>query len=136
MSPIPAEAHEEIGDHVDAVLAFGAAGDLDGAMRAIDEIISGYGPWGAYGVAQCLVEEMVAGLPAPAGADERFWTLDFPGIDDASYDLRWAARFISAYVNADDTTGKALYAAAIADGQVRECIGTLVGSTVATTRRS
>ncbi len=133
MSPIPAEAHEEIGDHVNVLLGHGAAGDLDGAMRAIDDILAGYGPWGAYGVAQCLVEEMVGDrLASPDEAG--FWTLDFPGIDDAAYDLRWAARFISAYVNADDATGEALYRSAIADGRLRDCLGTLVGSTVATMR--
>jgi hypothetical protein len=60
------------------------------------------------------------------------WTLEFPGIDDARYDKRWVARFVSAYVNGDIPTGEALFSAAIADGQLGDCLLALAGSTVAT----
>ena len=45
------------------------------------------------------------------------------------------ARFVSAYVNADTPTGEALFGAAMADGQLSECLVTLAGSTVATLKR-
>ncbi len=45
------------------------------------------------------------------------------------------ARFVSAYANADTPTGEALFGAAMADGQLSECLMTLAGSTVATLKR-
>ena len=72
----------------------------------------------------------VVGQVPPGGA----WTLDFPGIDDARYDKRWVARFVSAYMNGDVPTGEALFGAAIADGQLPDCLLALAGSTVATLR--
>jgi hypothetical protein len=44
------------------------------------------------------------------------------------------ARFISAVVNADSSTGEALFGAAMADGQLSDCLVTLAGSAVATLR--
>jgi hypothetical protein len=64
-----------------------------------------------------------------------FATLDFPDIDQARYDARWVARFVSAYANADASTGVALFGAAMADGHLSECLLTLASSTVATLRR-
>jgi hypothetical protein len=61
--------------------------------------------------------------------------LDFPDIEYARYDARWVARFVSAYAAADTPTGQALFGAAMADGQLSECLVTLAGSTVATLRR-
>jgi hypothetical protein len=61
-----------------------------------------------------------------------FVSLDYPSIEQARYDARWVARFVSAYVNADTPTGEALFGAAMADGQLSECLMTLAGSTVAT----
>ena len=64
----------------------------------------------------------------------RSFPLEYPEIERARYDARWVARFVSAYVNADAPTGEALFGAAIADGQLAECLTTLAGSTVATLR--
>jgi hypothetical protein len=61
--------------------------------------------------------------------------LDFPGLDDAGYDARWVAWFVSAYANEDHRTGTALFGAAVADGRLPECLRTLAGSAVATLRR-
>ena len=60
--------------------------------------------------------------------------MDYPDIDEAGYDTRWVARFVSAYVNHDEPTGEALFGAAIADGRLPECLMTLAGSTAATLR--
>jgi len=73
----------------------------------------------------------LVGDDVPAG----FAALDFPGIEQARYDARWVARFVSAYANADAPTGVALFGAAMADGQLSECLVTLAGSTVATLQR-
>lgn len=83
----------------------------------------------AYQVALCL-----AGALAGDGLPDGQWRLDFPGIDDADYDTRWVARFVSAYVNHDELTGEALFGAAVADGRLPECLLTLAGSTAATLR--
>ena len=62
--------------------------------------------------------------------------LDHPRYPRSSqYDARWVARFVSAYVNADASTGTALFNAALADGELPNCLLTLAGSTVATLRR-
>jgi hypothetical protein len=84
---------------------------------------------GAYDVAWCLAA-------ATVGKDLRrgTWSLDFPGIDAARYDARWVARFLSAYANADASTGAALFRAALADGQLPDCLLTLAGSAAATLR--
>lgn len=81
----------------------------------------------AYRVAVCLVATMM-GDDLPGGGA----ALDFPDIDQATYDARWVARFVSAYANADTPTGEALFGAAVADGQLPACMMTLTGSTLAT----
>lgn len=96
------------------------AGTLDNVLKR-DE---------AFDVALCL-----AGAMAGDGLPEGPWSLDFPGIDEAAYDARWVARFVSAYVNHDESTGAALFGAAVADGKLPECLMTLAGSTAATLRR-
>ena len=63
------------------------------------------------------------------------WRLDFPDIEDANYDTRWVARFVSAYANNDVATGTALFTVALVDGRLNECLKMLAGSTVATLRR-
>ena len=95
-----------------------------------DAVVDRSGVVGAYHVARCLAATMV-GQNVPLGGA---WTLDFPGIDDARYDKRWVARFVSAYVNGDVPTSEALFSTAISDGQLPECLLALAGSTVATLR--
>jgi hypothetical protein len=73
----------------------------------------------------------MVGDQAPPG----FAALEFPDIERARYDARWVARFVSAYANADPSTGQALFGAAMADGWLAECLTTLAGSTVATLRQ-
>jgi len=80
----------------------------------------------AWRLAATMVGEPVADGP---------WRLEFPDIDKASYDTRWVARFVSAYVNDDTPTARALFATADVDGQLPQCLMTLAGSTVATLRR-
>jgi hypothetical protein len=84
----------------------------------------------AYDVAWYLAAATV-GRPLTPGP----WRLDFPDIEDASYDARWVARFLSAYANADRRTASALFSAADADGELERCLLTLTGSAVATMRR-
>ncbi len=103
------------------------ADDLAGVAGTLAEVVKGDG---AYQVALCL-----AGAMAGDGLPDGQWSLDFPGIDDADYDTRWVARFVSAYVNHDDLTGEALFGAAVADGKLPQCLMTLAGSTAATLRR-
>ncbi len=105
-------------------------GDSEAVATTLDEVVDRSGVVGVYDIAWCLAAAMV-GRDVPRGDA---WTLEFPGIDDADYDKRWVARFVSAYVNADVPTGEALFGAAIADGQLPECLLALVGSTVATLR--
>ena len=106
------------------------AGDSDAVVGTFDAVVDRSGVVGAYDVAWCLAATMVGDERARAAR----WTLDFPGIDDAGYDKRWVARFVSAYANADASTGEALFGAALADGQLPDCLLTLAGSTVATLR--
>ncbi|WP_018349591.1 hypothetical protein [Longispora albida] len=130
---IPASASDEIGDCLHAVLTAGVAGDLDAAMRTLDRVLVSHGPWVAYDIAGAVVAEML-GEVRPVGGME-FWSLDFPGIERASYDVRWAARFISAHANAQEDTAHALFAAAIAEGELSACLGTLLSSAAATLRQ-
>lgn len=116
-------------DDANAVLRCALAGDSDAVVGAFDAVVDRAGVAGAYEVAWCLAATMV-GDGVPSGA----WTLDFPGIDEAGYDARWVARFVSAYVNADADTGTALFGAALADGRLPDCLLTLAGSAVATLR--
>jgi hypothetical protein len=110
------------------VLHSALSGDSDAVVGTFDAVVDRSGVVGAYDVAWCLAAAMVGRNVPRDGA----WTLDFPGIDDARYDKRWVARFVSAYANGDVPTGEALFGAAIADGQLPDCLLALVGSTVAT----
>jgi hypothetical protein len=117
-------------DDAALVLESALSGDSDAVVGTFDAVVDRSGVVGAYDVAWCLAATMVGQVPL-GGA----WTLDFPGIDDARYDKRWVARFVSAYVNADASTGAALFSAALEDGQLPNCLLTLAGSAVATLRR-
>lgn len=112
-----------------AVLHSALSGDGAAVVGTFDAVVDRSGLAGAYTVAWTLAATMV-GDPPPPGA----CALDFPGIDDAGYDTRWVARFVSAYANHDADTGEALFGAAVADGQLPDCLLTLAGSTVATLR--
>jgi hypothetical protein len=112
------------------VLASALAGDTDQVVGTFDSVVARLGMAGAYDLAWCLAATMV-GADTPTGS----WTLDFPGIDEAKYDARWVARFVSAYANADQSTAAALFGAAMEDGQLPECLLSLVTSAVATLRR-
>jgi hypothetical protein len=117
-------------DDAAQVLRLALDGDSDAVVNAFDAVVDRSGVVGAYDVAWCLAATMV-GDGVPVGR----WTLDFPDIDEAGYDTRWVARFVSAYANSDASTGEALFGAALADGQLPECLLTLAGSAVATLRR-
>jgi hypothetical protein len=112
-----------------AVLDSALRGDAAGVTGAFDAAVDKRGVRGAYDLARCLAATLV-GTNAP----RRFATLDFPDIEQAGYDTRWVARFVSACANADEPTGEALFGAALADGRLSECLLTLAGSTVATLR--
>ncbi|MGI5212385.1 hypothetical protein [Plantactinospora sp. CA-290183] len=123
------EVPRETRDDANEVLRSALAGDSDAVVGAFDAVVDRSGVAGAYEVAWCLAATMV-GDRVPRGA----WTLDFPGIEEAGYDARWVARFVSAYANSDTATGTALFGAALADGQLPDCLLTLAGSAVATLR--
>ncbi|GIJ22318.1 hypothetical protein [Micromonospora lutea] len=112
-----------------AILSSALDGDPDAVTGTFDEVVDRAGLAGAYDVAWCLAATMV-GDPVPPGA----CALDFPDIDQAGYDARWVARFVSAYANDDLDTARALFGAAADDGLLPECLLTLAGSTVATLR--
>ncbi len=116
-------------DDASAILSSALDGDSDGVVGTFDAVVDRAGLVGAYDVAWCLAATMV-GDPVPPGA----CALDFPEIDQAEYDARWVARFVSAYANSDLDTARALFGAAVADGLLPECLLTLAGSTVATLR--
>jgi len=118
----------EVYQDAEAILDSALRGDRDGVVGRFEAAVSRGGLRSAYDVACCLAATMV-GEPA-AG----FAALDYPDIERARYDARWVARFVSAYANADTPTGEALFGAAVADGQLAECLTTLAGSTVATLR--
>jgi hypothetical protein len=124
------EVPPEVYDDAAAIIDSAIRGDRDGVVGTFDAAVDRGGLKGAYEVACCLAATLV-GDEAPAG----FASLDYPGIEQARYDARWVARFVSAYANADTPTGEALFGAAMADGQLSECLVTLAGSTVATLRR-
>jgi hypothetical protein len=117
-------------DDAAQVIRLALEGDSDAVAGAFDAVVDRAGVVGAYDVAWCLAATMV-GEDVRAGR----WTLDFPGIEEAGYDARWVARFVSAYANSDVSTGEALFGAALEDGQLPECLLTLAGSAVATLRR-
>ncbi|MEV0806520.1 hypothetical protein [Micromonospora sp. NPDC050200] len=122
------EVPDQTLDDATAVLRSALAGDGDAVVGTFDAVVDRSGLAGAYGVAWCLAATMVGDPPPGACA------LDFPGIDEAGYDTRWVARFVSAYANHDADTGEALFGAAAADGLLPDCLLTLAGSTVATLR--
>ena len=126
MTDVPQHALDDAAQ----VLHCALSGDTDAVVCTFDAVVDRSGVVGAYDVAWCLAATMVGG-PVRRGA----WALDFPTIDEAGYDARWVARFVSAYVNADAVTAEALFRAALADGQLPDCLLTLAGSTVATLRR-
>ncbi len=117
-------------DDAARVLQLALDDDVEAVSGTFASVVSRAGASGAYDVAVCLAATLI-GDQVPAG----HWTLDYPEIDTASYDTRWVARFVSAYVNADRPTGEALVGAAVADGQLPACLLALTGSTVATLRR-
>jgi hypothetical protein len=116
----------------DAQMILGAAlgGDHVAIADGFEDVVKRGGIGGAYHVALCLAATMVGDDLLGGGA-----ALEYPGIDEASYDARWVARFVSAYVNADRPTGEALVTAAVVDGQFSACMVTLAGSTLETLRR-
>jgi hypothetical protein len=112
------------------VLDLALAGDRDAVSGAVDAVVHRGGVRGAYDLACVLAAAMVGDAPA-AG----FASLDFPEIEQARYDARWVARFVTAFANADAPTGQALFSTAMADGHLSECLMTLAGTTVETLRR-
>ncbi|GAB1688214.1 hypothetical protein [Krasilnikovia sp. M28-CT-15] len=126
MTDVPQHALDDAAQ----VLHCALSGDSDAVVDTFDAVVDRSGVVGAWDVAWCLAAAMVGRDVVRGGA----WTLEFPGIDDARYDKRWVARFVSAYANGDVPTSEALFSAAIADGQLPDCLLTLAGSTVATLR--
>jgi hypothetical protein len=117
-------------EDVASVLRSALAGDGAAVVGTFDDVADRKGVDAAYNVAWSLAARMV-GEDRPQG----LWRLDFPGIEEAAYDARWVARFVSAYANGDPSTGAALFSAAMADGKLQQCLMTLAGSAVATLRR-
>ncbi|HEX6873695.1 MAG TPA: hypothetical protein VF163_21560 [Micromonosporaceae bacterium] len=126
--PVGADLPAEVYSDAAAVIDSAIRGDRAAVVGAFDAAVDRGGVRAAYDVACCLAATLV-------GEQQGFAALDFPGIEQARYDARWVARFISAYANADMPTGEALFGAAMADGQLSQCLLTLAGSTVATLRR-
>jgi hypothetical protein len=120
---------DDVLDDVALVLRSALAGDGDGVVDAFDKAATRDGVVGAYEVAWSL-----AGATVGDGIALGPWRLEFPGIDEATYDKRWVARFLSAYANADEASAEALFGAAMADGKLPQCLMTLAGSAVATLR--
>jgi hypothetical protein len=118
--------------HQDAalVLESALAGDEDAVVHTFDSVVDRRGMSAAYDVAWRLAGEMVGDNLARGP-----WRLDFPDIDDANYDKRWVARFVSAYANEDVPSATALFTVALVDGKLPECLLTLAGSAVATLKR-
>jgi hypothetical protein len=112
-----------------AVLDCALRGDRDAVVGAFDAAVHRDGVRGAFDVACALAATLVGDVPGGQV------TLEFPDIEVARYDARWVARFVSAYAASDTPTGQALFGAAMADGQLSECLVTLAGSTIATLRR-
>jgi hypothetical protein len=120
----------DIYSDAEQMIDFAIQGDRNSAVETLDAVVDRGGVRGAYDLACCLAATMVGEVPRPG-----FAALDFPDIDEAGYDARWVARFVSAYANADAPTGEALFGAAMADGQLSACLISLAGSTGATLRR-
>jgi hypothetical protein len=119
----PSDAYDDAA----MILRLALGGDHDAVAGGIDDVVDRSGVAGAYDLALCLAATMIGDDLRGRGA-----ALDYPGIDDAPYDARWVARFVSAFVNADRSTGEALFGAAVADGQLPTCMIALTGSTLAT----
>ncbi|HLU45597.1 MAG TPA: hypothetical protein VKZ67_11370 [Natronosporangium sp.] len=119
------EASRDAADLLERALA----GEPDAVAGRFAAVVHRAGLTGAYQVAWHLAAATV-GRDLPAGN----WRLDYPDIDQAPYDKRWVARFLSAYANDDPSTGTALFHAAQADGQLTDCLLTLAGSAAATLR--
>jgi len=117
-------------DDAETVLRLALHEDAEAVAGTFREVRHRSGMSGVYDVAVCLAATMVGD-----GARVGGWTLEFPDIDQAAYDAKWVARFVSAYVNADRPTGEALVGAALADGQLHDCLVSLAGTAVATLRR-
>lgn len=111
------------------VLRQALAADGEAVADTFRSVVGTFGVTGAYDVACHLAASAVGPTGRRPG-----WSLDFPGIDDAPYEDRWVARFLSAYANADDDTARALLHAADHDGHLHTCLRTLAGSTAATLR--
>jgi hypothetical protein len=124
------DAYQDAYDDAQAILGVALGGDRAAVTAGIDDVVGRTGLAGAYHVALCLAATMVGDDGYPGGA-----ALDYPGIDQASYDARWVARFVSAYVNGDRPTAEALLGVAVADGQFSSCMAMLAGSTLETLRR-
>ncbi|MFG2038593.1 hypothetical protein [Dactylosporangium sp. NPDC048998] len=112
------------------VLEWALAGDEDAVTHTFDSVVDRRGMSAAYDVAWRLAGEMVGDNLARGP-----WRLEFPDIDDANYDKRWVARFVSAYANEDVPSATALFTVALVDGKLPECLLTLAGSAVATLKR-
>jgi hypothetical protein len=128
--PLHSDPGDETRDDASLVIQSALAGDADAVVTTFDNVVDRRGMSAAYDVAWHLAGEMV-GDNIVRGP----WRLDFPDIEDANYDTRWVARFVSAYANDDTATGTALFTVALVDGRLNECLQMLVGSTVATLRR-
>lgn len=112
------------------VLRSAFVGDGDGVVGAFHETVHRGGVEAACELAWRLAATMVG-----EGLAKGPWRLDFPDIEQAAYDARWVARFLSAYANADLSTATALFRAAELDGKLEQCLLMLAGSAVATIRR-
>jgi hypothetical protein len=112
------------------VLRSAFAGDGAGVVGAFDALVDRGGVEAACELAWRLAATMVG-----EGLAKGPWRLDFPEIEQAAYDARWVARFLSAYANADLSTATALFRAAQLDGKLEQCLLMLAGSAVATIRR-
>jgi hypothetical protein len=114
-------------DDTALLLHSAVAGDAEAVAGLFADVFGREDVGHAYKVAVCLAATMIGDQLPGGGA-----ALEFPDIDEASYDARWVARFVSAYANADAPTGEALFGAAVADGQLPACMMTLTGTTLAT----
>jgi hypothetical protein len=111
------------------VLRRALAGEQDQVAGTFAAVVDQHGVAGVYDVAWCLAATTV-GDQVRGG-----WALEFPGIDQAGYDLRWVARFLCAYANDDPATGRALFHTAECDGCLHDCLLALAGSAAATVRQ-
>lgn len=126
---MPGDSHGVFEDAA-LVLDSALAGDSVAVADTFSAVVGKAGVSGVAAVAWCLAST-IAGDGQPSG----HWSLEFPGIEEATYDARWVARFVSAYLNEDMPTGQALVGAAHSDGLLPECLMMLAGSTAATLRQ-